>query len=107
MNRYSVDWSLSAADDLEAIIEYISDESRAAAIELLGRIRGKASGLTLMPERGRIVPELKAQGIIMYREIMVSPWRIIYRISGRAVYVFAVIDSRRNVEDLLLERLTR
>ena len=34
-------------------------------------------------------------------------WRIMYRIDGNSVHVTAVFDSRRNLEDLLLERLTR
>jgi toxin ParE1/3/4 len=36
-----------------------------------------------------------------------TPWRIIYRIATPSVFVMTVIDGRRNVEDILLERLTR
>lgn len=44
---------------------------------------------------------------MVYRELIVSRWRLFYRIAGESVYVLARIDSRRNVEDILLERLTR
>jgi toxin ParE1/3/4 len=47
------------------------------------------------------------QGILQYRELIVPPWRIIYRISGDFVYVLAVFDSRQNIEDVLLDRLVR
>jgi toxin ParE1/3/4 len=57
-----------------------------------------------LPERGRIVPELREQGIILYREIILAPWRVIYRIVGQTVYVLAVLDARRNLEDILLDR---
>jgi hypothetical protein len=31
------------------------------------------------PERGRIVPELQAQGISQYGELIIPPWRLVYR----------------------------
>jgi len=60
--------------------------------------------LNQFPDRGRIVPELKAYGILSYRELIISPWRVVYRTSEQKVYVLAVIDSRRNIEDILIER---
>ena len=68
------------------------------------KIRKKTLGLNVLPERGRIVPELREQGIILYREIILAPWRMIYRIFGQTVYVLAVLDARRNLEDVLLDR---
>jgi len=58
-----------------------------------------------MPERCRIVPELKEQGIMQYRELIVKPWRIIFLIAEIKVYVLSVLDSRRNIEAILLERI--
>lgn len=69
--------------------------------------RKTAAGLGNHPERGRIVPELESYGITAYRELIVAPWRIIYQVRGNDVYVLAVVDGRRNVEDVLLDRLTR
>jgi toxin ParE1/3/4 len=43
----------------------------------------------------------------MWRELVVRPYRIVYRIRKDIVMVGAVIDGRRDLEDLLLERLTR
>ncbi|HTN73044.1 MAG TPA: hypothetical protein VMO00_18330 [Methylomirabilota bacterium] len=54
-----------------------------------------------------MAPELGDVGLRIYREILCSPWRIIYRIADPNLFVMLVIDSRRNVEDILLERLTR
>jgi len=73
-------------------------------LRILQNIKQKVSALYTMPDRGRIVPELKAQGIHTYRELIIAPWRIIYRISDTTVFVLSVIDSRRNVEDILLDR---
>ncbi len=105
--RYRVDWSESAQEDLKAIIEYFFAHSPSAAKDNLGKIKTRVSALYSLPQRGRIVPELKEHGILQYRELIVPPWRVIYRISEQSVYVLSVIDSRRNVEDILLQRLVR
>jgi toxin ParE1/3/4 len=102
---YEVRWSETSEKDLLSIIEYISKDSPALAHGKLKEMKEKASCLYSIPERGRIVPELQSQGIIQYRELIVSPWRIIYRISKKSVYVLSVLDARQNVEDILLERL--
>jgi hypothetical protein len=57
------------------------------------------------PERGGYVPELLKNNIKDYRQLTESPWRIIYRIDGDIVNVLMIIDSRRNVQDILMERL--
>jgi plasmid stabilization system protein ParE len=107
MNKYAVQWTAAAARDLELAVEYISEDSSRQALMVLQKIRARASTLFSMPERGRIVPELKLHGISIYRELIIPPWRLIYRMTDRTVYVYAVIDSRRNLEDILLDRLIR
>ncbi|HHJ40076.1 MAG: plasmid stabilization protein [Methylothermaceae bacteria B42] len=105
--NYKVLWAQAAEEDLKSIIEYICIDSPLAARDSLKKIKTKASNLCSFPQRGRIVPELKDQGIIQYRELIIPPWRMIYRIYEEQVYVLLVIDSRRNIEDVLLERLVR
>ncbi len=104
---YDVIWSETSEKDLTGIVEYIAADSPSNAFEIFKEIKQKASRLYTFPDRGRIVPELKDQGIVLYRELIVPPWRIIYRISKKAVYILSVLDSRQNVEDILLKRLTR
>lgn len=104
---YSVDWSATAAADLRAIIENIARDSVSAAAAVLERIGVHASRLRSFPSRGRIVRELEDQGIRSYRELIVTPWRIIFKIEARTVLVLAVLDARRNLEDLLLDRFLR
>ena len=103
--EYKVIWTDTAENDLKEIIEFISIDSPRNALNILRMIKQKASDLYSLPERGRIVPELQSQGILQYREIIIPPWRLMYRITEREIYVLTVIDSRRNVEDILLARL--
>ena len=103
--KYKVEWADVARSDLKQIIYYIAADSPGNALQILKKIKQKASSLYTLPERGRIVPELQGQGIQTYRELIVAPWRIVYRITDKTVYVLSVIDSRQNIEDVLLNRL--
>jgi len=105
--KYKVFWARVAEEDLVSIIKYIHSDNPVAARNNLKKIKTRVSNLNSFPLRGRIVPELKEQGIFQYRELIITPWRIIYRISNSSVYVLSVIDSRQNVEDILLHRLVR
>ena len=105
--NYKVLWARAAEEDLKSIIEYICVDSPSAARDSLNRIKSEASNLCSFPQRGRVVPELKGHGILQYRELIIPPWRVIYRISEEQVYVLLVIDSRRNVEDILYEKMVR
>jgi toxin ParE1/3/4 len=105
--KFDVIWSETSEKDLIGIIEYIAADSPSNALEIFKQIKQKTSNLYTFPDRGRIVPEVQDQGITLYRELIVPPWRIIYRISEKAVYVLSVLDSRQNVEDILLKRLIR
>ncbi len=105
--KYKIIWTDVAENDLKEIIEYISVDSPYNALKILKKIKQKASNLYTLPEKGRIVPELQDQGILQYRELIISPWRLIYRIAERKIYVLSVIDSRQNVEDVLLKRLIK
>ncbi|HDO26289.1 MAG TPA: type II toxin-antitoxin system RelE/ParE family toxin [Nitrospirae bacterium] len=104
MPGFDVEWVQQAGRDLENIIGYISQDNLNTALKLLKKIRTRCEALNRLPDRGRIVPELKAFGIFSYRELVITPWRVIYRMSDQKVYVLAVIESRRNIEDILSER---
>ena len=104
-SKYKIVWTNVAENDLRNIIEYISVDNPQNALKILKKIKQTASNLYTFPERGRVVPELQDQGIFQYRELIVQPWRLIYRIAEQQIYVLSVIDSRQNVEDILLKRL--
>ena len=104
---FKVHWANVAENDLIGIIEYIAQDNLTNALKTFEELKKIGSSLSQFPERGRIVPELKDHGIILYRELIVDPWRLIYRISSKTVYVLSVIDARQNVEDILLRRLIK
>lgn len=107
MTNFRVQWTASARQDLREIIHYIAEDSTTNALQQLERIECRAKSLNRNPNRGRLVPELLSIGISTYREMVIRPWRLLYRVEGKHVYVIALLDSRRNLADILLERLTR
>lgn len=102
---YSVVWTATAKRDLQQISRYIAQDSIDNALAILERLQYKAAELTELPQRGRLLPELLDTGVSHYREILSKPWRIIYRIEQQTVIVIAVLDSRRNLQTILLNRL--
>lgn len=105
--KFEVIWSNTAEQDLVTIVEYISQDSPANALKILKSIKAKAKNLYQNPLRGRTIPELQNQGIYQYRELIIKPWRVMYKVTEKYVYVLSVIDSKQNVEDVLLQRLTK
>lgn len=107
MTRYSVEWSVTARDDLEAIAAYIAADSAIKALKVVERIEARAETLSSLPMRGRVVPELRWHGVMTFQELIEKPWRLIYRIESHRVVVVSVLDGRRSLEDLLLDRFVR
>jgi toxin ParE1/3/4 len=105
--NFKVQWTFAASQDLESIVDFVARDNPQAARRVLRNLKKKADTLKSFPQRGRVVPELADIGLHLYRETLVTPWRIVYRISSDTVHVMMVIDGRRNAEDLLLERLVR
>jgi len=105
--KYIVFWSKIAQDDLVEILEHIVLDSQIIAEEVFKKIKKETIKLENFPERGRTVPELDFHNIHNYRELIITPWRIIYRMEERKVHILAMIDSRRNFEDIILKRLLR
>jgi len=106
-NTYRVQWTSNAKEDLLNIVAYIKQDSTSTAREVYQMIRDKAHSSNLSPLRGRVVPELQKEGLTMYRELICSPWRIMYKVDSDTVYIMAIFDSRQNIEDLLLQKLIK
>ena len=100
-------WAEVAVRDLEELVSDIAADSDSDANRVLNRLEKRAAALESNPGRGRVVPELAHFGMRSWRELVMRPYRIVYRIEGDTVTVLAVLDGRRDLEELLLERLTR
>jgi toxin ParE1/3/4 len=75
------------------------------AANIYDKLKVKVSPLVDFPETGRIVPELARLGIDTIRQITEKPWKIYYRIVDDEIWILAVIDERRNLEEILYMKL--
>ena len=107
MEQYEVLWTEDASLDLENIIGYIYAESHTIAKEVYQSIREHCVSLEHFPLRGRVVPEMKALGILDYRELIHQRWRILYTVEAQRVYLLMIIDSRQDMQEQLVERIFR
>ncbi|MDD5673208.1 MAG: type II toxin-antitoxin system RelE/ParE family toxin [Chitinivibrionales bacterium] len=106
--KYTVFILPEAKEDLFEIYRYVAEhDSIARAEALLDGLEEKCVSLCNHPERGHGVPELKRVYVESFREIHYKPYRIIFQISPKNVYVHAVLDGRRELQDLLERRMLR
>jgi len=103
---FQVVWAPSAVRDLDRILEYIAhDRGIDRALRLYEKIRTQVDSLRDHPARCRWVPELKDLGVETYRELILPPYRICFRLEESRVVLLGVLDSRRDLEELLVKRL--
>lgn len=94
--------------DLIELYPYLArNDSVFAAEHLLDAIKNKCASLAQLAQRGHVPPKLERIGVFEYRETHYKPYKIIYQILDRQVFIHCILDGRRNLEDLLHRRLLR
>lgn len=105
--KYRVVVPPSVMKDLREIVEYYYEVNRGYSKKIFNKIIERIRELERLPQKGRIVPELKEHNIDAYRELIEENYRIVYRIFEEEVLLVSVIDARRNVEEVLIRKLQR
>jgi addiction module RelE/StbE family toxin len=105
--KYVVNMTQTAENDLNDIIMFIAQNNPQTAIKIMERLQAKISTLDHFPNRGAYVPELLARNIKEYRQIIEAPWKIIYKVDKKTVNILTIIDSRRNLYDILVKILLK
>lgn len=106
--RFDVFLLEAAEKDIADICLYVSrNDSREKAARLYHNIEQTIASLGTSPKRGHCPPELERLGILEYREVFFKPYRIIYQVDGASVFVHCVLDGRRDLQDILQQRLLR
>ena len=88
----TVTWSPESLRDLEAIRDYVAQDSPAYADLVVRRIFAAVKRLELFPESGRIVPE---RNVPWLREVIVRPYRVVYRVRDNEHEVVTVFRASR------------
>lgn len=97
-----------AKRDMIEIFNFVAfNDSPGNPEKLLNNLEKTYKNLESLHARGHIPQELKNTGIKRFLEIHFKPYRIIYEIIDNIVYVHCVLDGRRNMQEILAERLLR
>jgi toxin ParE1/3/4 len=106
--KYAVYLVEDAEKDLLDIYRYVSlNDSPEKAEKLLDQLEQTILNLETLPERGHYPPELERIGVREYREVFYKPYRIVYQIMKSEVFIHCVLDGRRDLQDLLQNRVLR
>ena len=98
----------NAERDIFDIFKFISkNDSPSRAEKIYKNITEVIMNLSTFLNLGHYNSEMENIGNYGYKEVHFNPYRIIYHIDNSTIYIQAVLDSRRNIEDLLQERLLR
>lgn len=104
--RYDVLLTEGAERDLEEIYDHIAEfDSPEKADYVLGRLLEVVERLATFPDGGPHPKELQALGIREYRQAFFKPYRLIYRVINRRVFIYVIVDGRRDMQSLLARRL--
>jgi plasmid stabilization system protein ParE len=85
-------WSLPAADDLDLAASFIARDSEAYAAALVADVLDAAESLSEFANRGQVVPEIGDEST---REVLVRPYRIVYRVEPSRVVIIALVHGAR------------
>jgi len=87
-----VRWTPQAADDLDAIAEFISRDSPHYSSLFVLDVLYAVDRLIQFPKSGRVVPEIDDP---LVREIILGSYRIIYRVHKDLVEILTIFHGSR------------
>ena len=87
-----VHWTNRVKARLRLIHQYIAEDSPKTALQVVDRVTARSQQLAELPRSGRQVPEYERNDI---RELLVKPYRIIYKIKSNQIDVLTVMHYRQ------------
>ena len=85
-----------AQSRLRSIHRYIAEDSPAHALALVERLIQRAEAIPDAPRAGRMVSEYRQQNL---REVLVRPYRIIYRLQPDTIEIITILHYRQLLPD--------
>jgi plasmid stabilization system protein ParE len=87
-------WADSAIQNLDAVADYIALDRPEAAQQLVQHVLAAVGRLQKFPRMGSHPVELRG---LPYRQLIVPPCRIFFRIEARAVYIIHILRGEQLV----------
>lgn len=98
---FKIIWSPNALTDAEEIAASIARDSQAYAAGMIQRIVKSVEYLADFPRMGRQVPEFDNDQI---REVIVRPYRVIYRVESDRITIAAIVHGARLLDRAIKDR---
>jgi len=89
-----VTWADPAVQELDAIADYIALDKPEAVHQLVRQVLAAVERLRRFPQMGSLPVELRG---LPYRQLVVPPCRVFYRIEKKVVYILHVVRGERIV----------
>jgi plasmid stabilization system protein ParE len=99
----SVEWSVRALDDFDALVAYLAARSPQGAATLVTAITRKVDVIATFPRGGYL---LGYRHGTPYRDVFVREWRLVYAISDTKLIVVAILHGRQNIDPVQILQLT-
>ncbi len=97
-----------AEDDIYDICTFaVINNSQKISDKLFKSLKEACESLADFPLKGHVPPELERVAIFEYREVRTVNYRIIYRVHNGSLFIHCVLDSHRDIQDILHRRLLR
>lgn len=93
-----VAWTEEAKAHVAGIYAYIKRDSPFYAIQTVDKLTRRLDQLIDHPRSGRIVPKYNDENL---RELIVAPYRLIYRIKADRIDIVAVFHGAQQLPDML------
>ncbi len=88
-------WSDAALRHLEEAVNYIQADSPKAALKMQRKLLKAPLKLRPNLRLGGMVPEFERDDV---RELLVKPYRVVYRIDGNHVVILGIVHGSRNLK---------
>jgi toxin ParE1/3/4 len=75
--------------------------------ETQSKIKNAVSQIESFPYKGSTPPELMDLGMLRYYQVIGGMNRVIYEIGDDTIYIHLIVDTRRDLKDVLAKRLFR
>ena len=106
--KHQVIWSQDAGNELIKIISYIKDNAgKITAEKIYKKILTEVKNASENAKGRRISPLLKSFGINNIHHLNIRPWIVYYKAENNIMEIISIIDSRRNLEEILYEKIMK
>lgn len=98
----------SAEADLVALRSYIVKNFSVTTWQATyAKLKSSIRNLTAFPYLGGMPDELETLNLNQYRQILSGMNRIIYEVRQDVLYIHLIVDARRDLKGILMQRLLR